>query len=144
MSPGVSTASLIARIEKAITNTPLPGPSANEKAREALKAAGLANQHRNRVLHDQWMAVYDAEGPRLERVRTDIPGVPGLDICPTRETLSSIKSVSEELSAVWFRIFGIFLYAQLSEGLPESEVEKDCARPLSLITGPETPTMPDF
>jgi hypothetical protein len=144
MSPGASTSTLITRIEQAITDRPLPGPAATDKAWEALSAARLANQHRNRVLHDQWMAVYDDEGPRLARVRTDRPGVLGHDISSTRETLSSIKSVSEELSTVWFRIFGIFLYAGLSEGVPESEVETECTRPLSLIAGPKTPTLPDL
>jgi hypothetical protein len=137
MSPGASTSSLIDRIENAITQKPLPGSSANDKALEALAAARLANQHRNRVLHDQWMAVFDDEGPRLERVRTDRPGIPGHNLSPTRETLRSIKSVSEELWAVWFRIFGMFLYAQLSDGLSPAEVEVECATALSLICGPK-------
>jgi hypothetical protein len=111
----------------------MQGATANEKAREALKAARLANKHRNRVLHDQWMAVYDKEGPRLERVRTDVPFEPGMT--PTRETLGAIKSVSVELSAVWFRIFGIFAHAQLSDGVPPEEVKVECQRPLSLISG---------
>ena len=38
---------------------------------------------------------------------------------------------------MWYRIFGIFLYAELSEGLSPSEVEAECARPLSLICGPK-------
>jgi hypothetical protein len=132
MPPGASTASLIARIEKAITDTPLPGPGTNEKAWEALSAARLANQHRNRVLHDQWMAFFDDDGPRLERTRTDVPSA---NITPSRENLDSIKSVSEELSAVSWRVFGIFFFAQLSGGLPPSEIETECKTALSLITG---------
>jgi hypothetical protein len=133
MPPGASTWSLIDRIKKVITAKPLPGPTANAKALEALAAARLANEHRNRVLHDQWMAVYDKEGPRLERVRTDVSSEPRKT--PTRETLGAIKSVSDELSAVWFRIFGIFAHAQLSDGVPPEEVEVECQSPLSLISG---------
>lgn len=132
MSPGASTSTLITRIERAITDRPLLGPSTNAKAREALSAARLANQHRNRVLHDQWMAVFDDDGPRLERIKTDVPGQ---NISPTRETLRSIASVSEELSAVYYRIFGIFFFAKLSEGLSPSEVESECETALSLISG---------
>jgi hypothetical protein len=132
MSPGTSTSALIARIEKAITDRPLAGPNTNEKAQEALAAARLANQHRNRVLHDQWMAVFDDDGPRLERVRTDVPVD---NITPTPETLDSIKSVSEELSAADWRIFGIFFFAKLSEGLDPSEIETECETALQLITG---------
>jgi hypothetical protein len=137
MSPGTSTSKLIGRIERAITAKPLPGPTANEKALEALSAARLANQHRNRVLHDNWMAVFDDDGPRLERIRTDVPGVEnvGINITPTPDTLSSIAAVSSELTAVYYRILGIFLYAQLSNGLTPSEVETECETALSLISG---------
>jgi hypothetical protein len=134
MPPGAPTVALIARIEKAITDKPLPGDNANNKAREALSAARLANQHRNRVLHDQWMAIYDDDGPRLERIGTaDV--ISGPNINPTRETLGSIKSVSDELTAVYYRILGIFFLAQLSDGLTPEEVETECETALSLISG---------
>ena len=83
-------------------------------------------------MHDQWMAVFDDDGPRLERIRTDLPG---RNISPTRETLSAIASVSEELSAVYWRIFGIVLFAKLSYGLSPSEAEAECETALSLISG---------
>jgi hypothetical protein len=140
MPPATPTSRLIARIEDAITKAPLAGPTANEKALEALSAARLANQHRNRVLHDDWMAVFDDDGPRLERIRTDVPGVEnvGVNIAPAPDTLSSIAAVSSELTAVYYRIFGIFLFARLSNGLTPSEVETECETALSLICGVHT------
>jgi hypothetical protein len=132
MRPNASTPQLIDHIEKAITRTPLPGPATNAKAQEALSAARLANEHRNRVLHDQWMAVFDEQGPRLERIRTDLPGD---SISPTRETLGTISAVSEALSAAHFRILGIWLFVGLSRGLLPTEVEDQCANALSLISG---------
>jgi hypothetical protein len=132
MSPGASTSSLIERIEKAIKERPLPGRTTNEEAQEALSAARLANQHRNRVLHDQWIAVFDNDGPRLDRIRTDVPSD---NMSPTRETLGAISSVSGELSAVYYRILGILLFAKRSYGLSPSEVESECGRALSLISG---------
>jgi hypothetical protein len=142
MPAGASTSRLIDRIESAITETPLPGRTTNDEARKALSAARLANKNRNRVLHDQWIAVFDDEGPRLERIRTDIPGnnIPGGNMSPTRETLGSISSVSGELSAVYYRILGILLFAKRSYGLSPSEVESDCAGALSLISGVGRPT----
>ena len=134
---------------RAITAKPLPGPTANEKALEALSAARLANQHRNRVLHDNWMAVFDDDGPRLERIRTDVPGVEnvGVNITPTPDTLSSIYgSVKRAGGRVLPRILGIFLFAQLSNGLTPSEVETECETALSLTvwTGSEYKRIPRY
>jgi hypothetical protein len=139
MPPGTPTARLIARIEDTLTSSPLPGSTTNEKARDALSAARLANQHRNRVLHDQWMAVIDDDGPHLEHIRTDVAGD---RIQPSRETLSAITSVSAELSAAYYRILGILLFAKLSDGLPTPEVEARCERALRLISGANRPVAP--
>jgi hypothetical protein len=100
------------------------------------------------VLHDEWIAVFDDEGPRLERTRTDIPRD---NMSPTRETLSDIRSVSSELSAVYYRILGILLFAKRCCGLSPSEVESECGKALSLISGvdkstkrPSKPAEPPF
>lgn len=130
--PDASTSRLIGRIEGAINRTPLLGPTTDKKAREALSAARLANKHRNRVLHDQWMAVFDDDGPSLERIRTDVPGD---NMSPTRDTLEAITSVSRELAAAHSRIHGILLFLGLSRGLRPSEVEDQCKNALALISG---------
>jgi hypothetical protein len=134
MKPDTRTSTLIDRIEAAIRATPLRGGSnTNEKAHKALAAARLANQHRNRVLHDQWMAVFDDAGPRLERIRTDLPGGILGDIPPVRETLHSISEISRELTSAYYRVLGIVLFAKLSSGLTDSEIEQQCTDALDLM-----------
>jgi hypothetical protein len=132
MSSRASTSDLIDRIKETITERPLRGCIANGKALEALEAARLANQRRNRVIHDQWIAIFDDDGPRLEHIRTNRPTD---NISPTRETLDAISSVSRELTAAYYRIFGILLFAKQSDGLTPSEVENECGTALSLMSG---------
>ena len=94
------------------------------------------------------MAVFDDDGPRLERIRTDVPGVEnvGVNITPTPDTLSSITAVSSELAAVYYRVLGIFLFAQLSNGLTPSEVETECETAFSfpVWTGSEYKRIPRY
>lgn len=126
-----STASLLARVKKSLNETPLRGPGANNAAHEALEFARHANRRRNRVLHDQWIAIFDEDGPSLERTDTGTIG----NISPTRETLSSISNVSEELTSAYYRILGILLYAKISCGLTDEEIAAECKTAFDLIRG---------
>lgn len=131
-APNTPTSTLIDKIKKSLDAKPLATSAATDAAKMALEFARAANQQRNRVLHDNWVAIYNGrEGPRLERsssaILEDLPATP--------ETLRSIESASRALVTSYYRTAGILYYSRVSAGLSAHEIEIECVRALDLMLG---------
>jgi hypothetical protein len=133
-NPKASTTSLIDRIEKNIPKVSLPD-STLALIMTALSDARDANERRNRVMHDQWMAVFDDEGPRLHRIQRE--SLTGIDA--STETRNALSSTSDDLMSAYYRVLGILILLGLSKGASDVESDTDCQKAVALIAGTPLP-----